>query len=95
MNRPRAGRGYSDDDRFDRYDDPRDRRGRDAYGDRRGGGRSSGPGGGSGKGPGGGSFQFNVATIAVLAGVLIVGIGIGTGLSSTDRKSTRLNSSHT
>jgi hypothetical protein len=28
-------------------------------------------------------IQFNVATIAVLAGVLVVGIGIGTGLSST------------
>ncbi len=90
MNRPRAGRGY-DDDRYGGYDDPPERRGRDPYGDpRRGGSRPRGTGGpsGGGKGPGGnspggGSFQFNVATIAVLAGVLIVGIGIGTGISST------------
>ncbi len=55
----------------------------------------SGPGGGGpgGRGPGGSgdgggpngdgkTFKFNVATVAVLAGVLIVGIGIGTSLSS-------------
>ncbi|NQW38414.1 MAG: DUF3172 domain-containing protein, partial [Cyanobacteria bacterium] len=38
-----------------------------------------------GEGPGGGNapFKFNVATMAILAGVLVVGIGIGTGLSST------------
>ena len=48
------------------------------------GSRGGGPGGGfGGAGGGGGPFQFNIATIAVLAGVLIVGIGIGTGLSST------------
>jgi hypothetical protein len=87
MTRSRAGRGY-DDDRFDRYDDPRERRGRDPYGDGRRGGRPGGgpggaKGGGAGGGPGGGGFQFSVATVAVLAGVLIVGIGIGTGLSST------------
>ena len=72
--------------------------GRDAYGDRygydeerstrsgRGGGggdRGSRSGGPSGPGGGNQPFQFNIATIAVLAGVLIVGIGIGTGLSST------------
>ena len=45
------------------------------------GGTGGGPGGG--KGPSGGAIAFNPATIAVLAGVLIVGIGIGTGLSST------------
>jgi hypothetical protein len=28
-------------------------------------------------------MQFNIGTIAVLAGVLVVGIGIGTGISST------------
>jgi hypothetical protein len=28
-------------------------------------------------------MNFNIATVAVLAGVLVVGIGIGTGLSST------------
>ncbi|GDX72386.1 hypothetical protein LBMAG39_08190 [Cyanobium sp.] len=88
MNRPRAGRGY-DDDRYGGYDGPPERRGRDPYGDPRRGERSrgpagpGGPGGSGGKGPGGGNFQFNVATIAVLAGVLIVGIGIGTGISST------------
>jgi hypothetical protein len=42
-----------------------------------GGGPGEGPGSG-GKGP----FNFNVASIALLAGVLIVGIGIGTALSS-------------
>lgn len=31
---------------------------------------------------GGGGFQFNVGTVAVLGGVLVVGIGIGTGISS-------------
>lgn len=41
------------------------------------------PGGGKGAGGGGGGIAFNPATLAVLAGVLIVGIGIGTGLSST------------
>ena len=58
-------------------------------GGRRGGanpGNSSGgrPGGPPGGGPGGGGpMQFNIGTIAVLAGVLVVGIGIGTGISST------------
>lgn len=47
----------------------------------RGGPGSGGPGGG--KGQNGGGIAFNPATLAVLAGVLIVGIGIGTGLSST------------
>ncbi|MFM2080066.1 MAG: hypothetical protein RLZZ219_748, partial [Cyanobacteriota bacterium] len=73
------------------------RRGRDPYGSayddpygapaggRRGGGRPGAGGAGrpGGGGSGGGAFQFNMATVAVLAGVLIVGIGIGTGLSST------------
>nr|AUG32309.1 hypothetical protein PLO_312 [Paulinella longichromatophora] len=31
------------------------------------------------------TFEFNIATMAVLAGVLIVGIGIGTGISSTSQ----------
>jgi hypothetical protein len=50
-----------------------------------GGGRGPGGGGGGGGGPKGDGkgFQFSVATIAVLAGVLIVGVGIGTVLSST------------
>lgn len=46
-----------------------------------GGGNKGGPGG---SGPGGtGPFQFNVGTLAILAGVLVVGIGIGTAISST------------
>jgi hypothetical protein len=45
----------------------------------RGGGR--GPGKGGGSGPGGGGF--NVATAALLAGVLVVGIGIGSAVTST------------
>ena len=58
-----------------------------------GGGRSSPASGGGGRGPGsnggggppgdGKTFKFNVAPVAVLAGVLIVGVGIGTVLSST------------
>lgn len=84
MTRSRYGRSYDDD----RYGYADERRSRDAYPDPRRGGRPrSGGGGGGAGGPGGGSggggFQFNVGTIAVLAGVLIVGIGIGTGLSST------------
>jgi hypothetical protein len=44
--------------------------------------RPGGGGGGAG-GPGGpGGFKFNVATVAVMAGVLILGIGIGTSLTS-------------
>ena len=43
-----------------------------------------GKGGAGGTGPGStGPFQFNVGTLAILAGVLVVGIGIGTAISST------------
>ena len=49
-----------------------------------GGGNKGGAGGPGGSGPGGtGPFQFNVGTLAILAGVLVVGIGIGTAISST------------
>jgi hypothetical protein len=61
-------------------DDPYERGGSD-----RGRGRPD-PGpttGGGGAGGGNAPFKFNVATMAILAGVLVVGIGIGTGLSST------------
>ena len=73
MTRSRYGRSSYDED----Y-------GRESYGDpRRGGGRPRGPGSGGGGAPGGGGgFQFNVGTVAVLGGVLVVGIGIGTGISS-------------
>ncbi|MEB3304916.1 MAG: DUF3172 domain-containing protein [Cyanobacteriota bacterium] len=47
--------------------------------DDRGGGR--GPGSGGGGSPGGGGF--NMATAALLAGVLVVGIGIGSAVTST------------
>ena len=77
MTRSRYGRSSYDD----RYGDER---GRDSYGGpRRGGGRPRGPGSGGGGAPGGGGgFQFNMGTVAVLGGVLVVGIGIGTGISS-------------
>ncbi|WP_259729121.1 MULTISPECIES: DUF3172 domain-containing protein [Synechococcales] len=88
-----ASSDYAYDRRGSRYDaarydaaderDPGDRS-RAARPTRNGGGGGGGgatPGGGGGK-PGGGPFVFNVATIAVLAGVLVVGIGIGTALSS-------------
>ncbi len=48
--------------------------------DRGPGGRRPGKSGG---GPGGGPEGVNIGQIAVLAGVLVVGIGIGTGISST------------
>ena len=77
MTRSRYGRSSYDD----RYGDDR---GRDSYGaPRRGGGRPRGPGSGGGGAPGGGDgIQFNMGTVAVLGGVLVVGIGIGTGISS-------------
>ena len=78
----------------DRYASERPEEGRyaaDAYerGGRRGEPRRPAGGGGGkgvsgGAGPGGtGPFQFNVGTLAILAGVLVVGIGIGTAISST------------
>ena len=78
-NRFSSGR-YADE----RFDD--DRYGPASYGrsePRRPAGRG-GDMGAPGGGPGGnGPLQFNVGTLAILAGVLVVGIGIGTGLSST------------
>jgi hypothetical protein len=95
VSRPRYNADRYGSDRYnaernnpERYAD--DRYGDEAYG--RGGRRPEtrqGPGAGKGGpggqgGPGGnGPFQFNVGTLAILAGVLVVGIGIGTGLSST------------
>ncbi|MCT0198121.1 DUF3172 domain-containing protein [Synechococcus sp. CS-1325] len=87
MSRPPYGRSSSSQDRDqDRdgyayrstaYDDrPRGRR--EAPPRKAGAAGPGGPGGGSGDPP----FKFNVATVAVLAGVLVVGIGIGTALSS-------------
>ena len=92
-NRPDSRSDSRSADRYDdRYDDPRmDPRasmGRGRANGPKGGGQRSGWGDGPGNGLGGGSgngpgpFQFNVATVAVLAGVLVVGIGIGTSLSS-------------
>jgi len=95
----RSGSRYERDDRYAYGEERRGRESyaesySQSYADPRTAGRSRGPGGsgpsggpGSGRsggaGPGGGGFQFNVGTIAVLAGVLVVGIGIGTGISST------------
>jgi hypothetical protein len=64
--------------RYDPYDEAAARRGGS-----RGGGRGGGANPGGGDPRGGGPIQFNVGTIAVLAGVLVVGIGIGTAISST------------
>ena len=54
-------------------------------GERGGGGRGGGPGGEPprGRSEAGGPLSLNPASLAVLAGVLVVGIGIGTGISST------------
>ena len=52
----------------------------------RGGGSRNGGRGGEpprGRPEGGAPFSFNIGSVAVLAGVLVVGIGIGTGISST------------
>jgi hypothetical protein len=46
-------------------------------------GSGKGPGGGGAGGDGGPGFKFNVGTLAVLAGVLVVGIGIGSAVTST------------
>ena len=87
QNRSYASERYEEPyGREGRYNDPRQDPSRSAGRDRGGNGgwQKNGPGGGpgGGKGDGPGPFQFNVATIAVLAGVLVVGIGIGTSLSS-------------
>jgi hypothetical protein len=74
--RSREPYGYDDEG----YDAPR--RAEAPRGRRPSGSGSGGGGGAPGGGDGGGPFQFNVATMAVLAGVLVVGIGIGTALSS-------------
>ena len=89
----RYGGNQSSSGRYaeERFDD--DRYGPESYGrseprrpaGRSGGGGKGAPGGGpGGNSPGGnGPFQFNVGTLAILAGVLVVGIGIGTAISST------------
>ena len=85
-NRPYASGRYEEaygrEGREGRYNDPRQESSRSAGRDRGGNGGGQGVGPGGGKGDGQGPFQFNVARIAVLAGVLVVGIGIGTSLSS-------------
>ena len=84
MNRSRYGRGPRDsqdsrdrrgqrESRYERFE--QDRRERPSYG-----GRPPASGGAPGAGPG---FSFNTLTAAVLAGVLIVGIGIGSAVTST------------
>lgn len=70
--RPRAGNDRRSNDR---------RRPMDPRMDERRGGR--GYGGPPTDPPGGGGLRMNSATIAVLAGVLVVGIGIGSAVTST------------
>jgi hypothetical protein len=76
--RPRPSARYEESDEVRGFERDRER----GYGG--GGGRrppsSGNPGGGSGGGPG---IQFNVGTLAVLGGVLVVGIGIGSAVTST------------
>lgn len=73
--RPRASA------RYDGTDEPRGYQRERGYG---GGGRrppsAGGPPGGPGGSPG---IQFNMGTLAVLGGVLVVGIGIGSAVTST------------
>ena len=77
MSRSRYDR-YERSGRERRYE--RHERERSAYGREPAG---PGQGGGPGSGPGGDGFSFNTLTAAVLAGVLIVGIGIGSAVTST------------
>ena len=77
MSRSRYDR-YERSGRERRYE--RHERERSAYGREPAG---PGQGGGPGGGPGGAGFSFNTLTAAVLAGVLIVGIGIGSAVTST------------
>ncbi|MEB3276010.1 MAG: DUF3172 domain-containing protein [Cyanobacteriota bacterium] len=83
--RSSAGRSRGSRDEERGYDEPGYRaRGYDDRGPARGGNTGGNGRTGGGKGPGGGPpLPFNVGTIAILAGVLVVGIGIGTGISST------------
>ncbi|MFO7630675.1 MAG: DUF3172 domain-containing protein [Prochlorococcaceae cyanobacterium] len=97
MTRSRSSRSRSEG-RFEesRYEEEREgygrrggssrqasRSGDDPYG-RRGTSVGGGGGGAGGGGaPGGGGMNFNMGTAAVLAGVLVVGIGIGSAVTST------------
>jgi hypothetical protein len=102
-NRPYASGRYQDaygrDERDERYNDSRQEPSRSVGRDRGGngggqkGGQGGGPGGGQGGGPGDGKgdgqgpFQFNVAKIAVLAGVLVAGGAAVTALSAYFKES--------
>ena len=84
----RDGRDPRDRNAFSDRRPPRER-GADPWDEPRGGrpGRSGGgrpPGGGAGGATPGG-MNFNTGTLAVLAGVLVVGIGIGSAVTSTTR----------
>jgi hypothetical protein len=93
VTRSRSSGGRPDryDPRADRYDEREDQRSdrfSTGYGrrdDPRSGakGRRETNGGGPPGGGGGPNIQLNVATVAVLAGVLVVGIGIGSAVTST------------
>ena len=85
---PRANRYDERPDRFSSGYGPRDdpRTGAKGRREMSGGGGGVRPTSGNGGGqPGGGgpNIQLNVATVAVLAGVLVVGIGIGSAVTST------------
>ena len=77
---PRRGDPYGrESERFDRPYREGDRMPPRGSGGGPGGGGRNGPGGG----PGPGGLPFNMANAAVLAGVLVVGIGIGSAVTST------------
>lgn len=95
----RYGRGEDPGDQRRRRDRPGADADSRPWGERGGGGLGPGGRGPEGRGPGGrgpkgdgpkgdgpggnSPIPLNIGTVAVLAGVLVVGIGIGTGLSST------------
>jgi len=85
----RASAGQDRTDRVDPRGNPRYAPRDDGPGGRNRPGRGGGDGGRGGNGPGPGGpgggkpLPFSVNQVAVLAGVLVVGIGIGTAISST------------
>ena len=73
--RPSSRQGYGDERRRPERNEQGDSFTREGYGR---GGRNSPP-----QPPGSGGLRLNSATLAVLAGVLVVGIGIGSAVTST------------
>ena len=79
----RSPRSRYESDRYATEDRYAERYGRGSGRPRQASSGSGHSGGAGGGGQGGPPVPFNLGTLAVLAGVLVVGIGIGTGIAST------------